>query len=50
MAFHKESDFEQALIELLSKKGHERLGIIVPLVYEDRYKKIIKENWCLGLP
>ena len=31
--------------DILSKKGHERLGIIVPLVYEDRYKKITKENF-----
>lgn len=31
--------------DILFKKGYKRMGIIVPLVYEEKYKKIIKENF-----
>lgn len=31
--------------DILLEKGYSRLGIIVPLVYEDKYKKIIKEDF-----
>jgi len=40
MAFHKESDFEQALIELLSKKGWE-LDVLKNPTEED-----LINNWA----